>query len=542
MQQNRTPTTRGIQQVGESYDATIIGAGPAGLYQLHRLRELGLSARLFDDGADVGGTWFRNRYPGAKLDSESYAYAYSSLPEMQAEWLWQDHFASQQELQRYYRRFAEKFDLYRDIELGTRVTAASWSEEEGIWIVTIDSGRSVQSRYLIAAAGMLSAEYLTQIPGIDDFQGTALHTSRWPAEGLDLTGMRVGVIGTGSTGVHVIESIAGDVDHLYVFQRTPNYCAPLRNRPLDADTQARIANNDFEPLRECHTSPFGFPYGFDSRSVFDVSPEERHDLFEKLWAEGGFKKWLANFYDIMVDPEANEIFAEFVREKIRERVDNPELAELLVPTDYPFGAKRVVLETNYYEQFNRENVDLVDVKSTPIERFSAEGIHTRDGGFYACDVIIFATGFDAITGALRRIDIRGTDSAPLATKWENGPAMYLNVQSAGFPNLFIASSNAFCNYTKCAEVLVDWITECIAHMESSGYTRIEATAEAEADWVDYATAVLADSMMSQASSWFVGSNIPGKKPGVYLYGDSLPNYRARATKVVENEYDGFILS
>jgi cation diffusion facilitator CzcD-associated flavoprotein CzcO len=537
--ENSVQSTPGAGPI-EQYDAIIIGAGVTGLYQLYRLREFGISVRLYDDGAGVGGTWFWNRYPGCRFDSESYTYGYSFSEELLQEWDWKEHFSGQLENERYLNYVADKFDLRPDIQLNSRVTSAVYDEGENRWEIGFDDGRRARAQFLIGAVGILSAHYLPDIPGIESFKGRSVHTGRWPKEPVNLTGKRVGVIGTGATAVQLITEIAKEVGHLTVFQRTANYCAPLRNSQIDPETQAKIKASYPEIFKKCRETTASFMYDFDQRSVFDVSPEERQARFEELWALPGFAKWLNNFGDIMTNREANEIFAEFVRNKIRARVKDPVVAEKLAPKDHPFGAKRIPLESGYYEQFNRDNVLLVDLKETPIQRFTPKGIKTSDAE-YEFDVIIFATGFDAVTGALTRIDIRGEGGQSFKEKWANGPRSYLGLQTAGFPNFFIANSAAFCNFPRCSEMVVEWIANCIGYMRKKGLERIAPTPEEEEAWVEHSNSLVEGSLILKGNSWFVGANIPGKKRAFLLYANTAPNYRKKCAEVAANGYEGFML-
>ncbi len=540
MENSVQPTPTASAGPVEQFDAIIIGAGVTGLYQLYRLRQLGLSVRLYDDGSGVGGTWFWNRYPGARFDSESYSYGYSFSKELLQEWDWKEHFSGQPETERYLNFFADKFDLRRDIQLNSRVTSAVYDEGENRWNIKFEDGRRARAQFLIGAVGILSAHYLPNIPGLESFKGRSFHTGRWPKEKVDLTGKRVGVIGTGATAVQLITEIAKEVGHLTVFQRTANYCAPLRNSLIDPETQKKIKASYPEIFKKCSESTAAFMYDFDPRSVFDVSPEERLARFEELWAQPGFAKWLNNFRDIMTNPEANEIFAEFVRNKIRARVKDPVVAEKLAPKDHPFGAKRIPLESGYYEQFNRDNVKLVDLKETPIERFTPKGIKTSDAE-YEFDVIIFATGFDAVTGSLTRMDIRGEGGQSFKEKWANGPRTYLGIQTAGFPNFFVANSAAFCNFPRCAEMVVEFITNCIGYMRKKGFKRIAATPQAEEAWVQHSNSLVEGSIISKSNSWFVGANIPGKSRTFLLYANTAPNYRKKCAEVEASGYEGFRL-
>jgi cation diffusion facilitator CzcD-associated flavoprotein CzcO len=535
-----TPATKPATQKSsvEQFDAIVIGAGVTGLYQLIRLRELGLSVRLYDDGSGVGGTWFWNRYPGCRFDSESETYGYSFSEELLQEWDWKEHFSGQPENERYLNFVADKFDLRRDIQLNARLKSAVYDKDANRWNLLFEDGRRARAQFLVGAVGILSAHYLPEVPGLDTFKGTCFHTGRWPREKVDFTGKRVAVVGTGATAVQLITEIAKECGHLTVFQRTANYCAPLRNSLIDDETQKKIKASYPEIFKKCKESTAAFIYDFDPRSVFDVSEEERVARFEELWAKPGFAKWLNNFHDIMTNPDANEIFAEFVRNKIRERVKDPEVAELLAPKDHPFGAKRIPLESGYYEQFNRPNVKLVDLKKTPIERFTPRGIKTSDTE-YEFDIIIMATGFDAVTGALTRIDIRGEDGQSLKEKWAAGPRSYLGIQSAGFPNFFIANSAAFCNFPRCAEMVVEFIAGAIGYVQQKGYKRIAATPKAEDEWVEHANSLVADSFIMKHNSWFVGANIPGKARTFLLYANTAPNYRKKCAEVAASGYEGF---
>ena len=395
----------------EQFDAIIIGAGVSGLYQLYRLREAGLKVRLFEDGAGVGGTWYWNRYPGCRFDSESETYGFSFSPELLQEWDWKEHFSPQPETEKYLNYVADKFKLRSDIQLSSRVTSAVYDSKANRWDVTVNGSEHARCQFLIAAVGILSAGFTPPFEGVDSFKGQSVHTGRWPKEGVELKDKRVAVIGTGPTAVQLITEIAKEVGQLTVFQRTPNYCAPLRNRPVSPETQRQFKENYQEIHKRIREMPFGFDYNFDPRNTLDIPREERLAMYEKLWARPGFSKWLANFHDIMTSREANEDFAEFVRNKIRERVKDPVVAEKLVPKDHPFGSKRIPLESGYYEQFNRPNVLLVDVRETPIERVTPKGIKTTDKE-YEFDIIVYATGFDAVSGSLTRMDIRGKTVNP----------------------------------------------------------------------------------------------------------------------------------
>jgi cation diffusion facilitator CzcD-associated flavoprotein CzcO len=538
-QTSKTPTANA--GAVEQYDAIIIGAGITGLYQLHRLKQLGLSVRLFEDGSGVGGTWYWNRYPGCRFDSESETYGYSFSKELLQEWDWKEHYSGQPENERYLNYVADKFDLRSEIQLDSRVTKAVYDEKANRWDVEINNSQHARAQYLIAAVGILSAHYTPPFEGTESFKGLSLHTGRWPKEPVKLAGKRVAVIGTGPTAVQLITEIAKEVGQLTVFQRTPNYCAPLRNSQVTPETQRRFKDTYSEIHKKIRETPAGFMYDFDPRSTLEVSREERLDLYEKLWAQPGFSKWLGNFHDIMTNRDANEDFAEFVRDKIRARVKDSAVAEKLVPKDHPFGSKRIPLESGYYEQFNRDNVLLIDVRETPIERITPKGIKTSDKE-YEFDIIVYATGFDAVSGSLTRIDIHGEGGRTFKDTWAGGPRTYLGLQTAGFPNFFIATNSAFCNYPVCAETVVEWISDCINYMREKGYSRIAPTPEAEAAWVAHAAELASHTLLSDAKSWFMGSNIPGKARALLLYANSAPNYRKKVADVAASGYEGFTLA
>ena len=523
-----------------SFDAIIIGAGVTGLYQLYRLRQLGLSVRVFEEGAGVGGTWYWNRYPGARFDSESYTYGYSFSEELLQEWDWKEHYSGQPENERYLNYVADKFDLRRDIQFDARVASAVYDEGQNRWQVETEDGRRAEAQFLIMAVGVLSARYIPDFAGIDSFKGDWCHTNRWPKEGMDLAGKRVGVIGTGATGVQLIPEIAKEVAHLTVFQRTANYCAPLRNGPIDPEWQREIKASYPEIFKRCSETPGAFMHEFDPRSALEVPEEERLAQYERLWAEPGFKKWLSNFQDIMMPGEANEDYAEFVRNKIRERVKDPVVAEMLVPKDHLFGSKRLPCETGYYDVYNQDNVLLVDVREAPIERITPKGIKTSDAE-YELDVIIFATGYDAVTGSLTRIDIHGEGGQTIKDKYAEGPRTYMGLQTAGFPNLFTMPGAGAGNFTRGCEPLVEWVSDCIGYMRENEFTRISATPQAEEAWTKYVAEAGANLLRTKADSWFVGANIPGKARVLLNSPDSAPVMRAKRAEVAANGYEGFEL-
>ncbi len=525
----------------ERFDVIVIGAGVTGLYSLYRFRELGFSVRAFEDASGVGGTWYWNRYPGARFDSESYTYGYSFSEELLQEWDWKELYSGQPENERYLNYVADKFDLRRDIEFNARIESAHFLEDENLWHIKTTDGRQAKGQFLITAVGLLSAHYVPDFEGLDSYQGAWCHTGRWPKEGMDLAGKRVGVIGTGATAVQLITEIAKEVGHLTVFQRTANYCAPLRNREIDDEMQAEIKAAYPEIFKKCMETPGSFVHEFDTRSALEVSPEERMERYEDLWAEPGFKKWLSNFYDVLLPGEANEDYAEFVRNKIRERVDDPAVAEMLTPKDHMFGSKRLPCESGYYEVYNQDNVLLVDVRQAPIERFTPAGLRLEDGSQFDFDVIIFATGYDAVTGSLNRIDIRGVGGESLKDKYAGGPRTYMGISSHGFPNLFTVNAASVGNFVRAAEPLVDWVSETIRYVRDNEYARISPTLEAEDEWVRHVNEEGAKLLRTQADSWFVGANIPGKARALLTAPDSAPAMRARRAEVAANGYQGFAL-
>ena len=529
-----------------TYDAIVIGAGIAGMYQLHRLRGLGLRVRVLEAGDGVGGTWYWNRYPGARFDSESWTYGYSFSEEILREWEWSEHFAPQPETLRYCNFVADKLDLRRDIELGCRVAAAVYDEAADEWAVESTDGRRMRARLLITAIGPLSAPTMPTIPGVESFRGEAHHTGRWPHEPVSFASKRVAVIGTGATAVQAITEIAKTVGHLTVFQRTPNWCAPLHNRPIDASTQARIKATYPETFAICRESFGCFIHQADPRNALEVSPEEREAFYEKLYREPGFGIWMGNFRDILIDRDANATITEFMRGKIRARVKDPAVAEKLIPTNHGFGTRRVPLESGYYEVYNQPNVRLVDIRETPIERITPAGIRTTAEA-PAVAMISYASGFDAITGAFDRIDIRGRGGRRLKEKWADGPRTFLGLQVEGFPNLFtlVGPHNAatFCNIPRCIEQNVEWVTALIAHMRARGHVRVEPTAEAEREWTQHVLDTGRRMLFTQVDSWMTGinSNVAGKDKRTFIvYAGGAPKYRERCDDVAARGYAGFV--
>ncbi|MCC8965454.1 NAD(P)/FAD-dependent oxidoreductase [Bradyrhizobium sp. Pear76] len=528
------------QTAALDYDVIIIGAGLSGMYQLYRLRELGLSARVFEAGTGVGGTWYWNRYPGARFDSESYSYGYSFSKELLQEWEWSEHFAGQPETLRYCNYVADKFDLRRDIQFESRVTSAIYQDDARSWQVAMESGARHSCRFLITAIGPLSTPTLPRIEGRDDFKGQSFHTARWPKEKVDFTGKRVAVIGTGATGIQTIQTIAGEVGHLTVFQRTANWAAPLHNGKIDAETQGRIKAGYPEIFARCKETFACFVHTPDPRGAFEVSDVEREAFYEKLYGERGFGIWQGNFKDILIDRRANATISDFVARKIRERVKNQAVAEKLIPKNHGFGTRRLPLETFYYEVYNRDNVDLVDLKQTPIEKITTEGIRTSDKD-YAFDIIIYATGFDAITGSFDKIDFRGAGGARLKEKWTHGPETYLGLMVDGFPNMMMLMGphTALGNIPRSIEYSVDWVTGLLHFARDKGLTFLDATPEGTAGWTDHVKALGVGLLSNEVDSWMTGinRNVEGKQTRIVArYSGSAPAYRERCDAVAANGY------
>jgi len=547
MLDSTTQVAQGRSVGAGELDALIIGAGFSGLYQLLCLRDrLGLSAQVLEAGEGVGGTWYWNRYPGARCDSESHSYAYYFSEELLQDWTWSERYPAQPEILRYLNHVADRFDLRRDIRFGARVTAAHYDAAANRWHVRTESGDRYTAKFLITAVGCLSSANIPDIPGLDGFTGRWYHTGQWPHEGVDFTGKRVGMIGTGSTGIQAAPVIAASAAHLTVFQRTANYSIPARNAPLTEEFKRWAKENAAEIRRVMHSTPNGHPFAIADRSALDVSPEARQAIYEAAWEKGGLQ-FRATFRDLLLDKTANDTAAEFLRAKIREIVKDPATAAKLADIDHPFATKRPPIDTGYFETYNRDNVTLVDVRATPIECITPTGILTRDGKEYPLDIIVFATGFDAMTGPLLRMDIRGRDGLSLREAWQAGPRSYLGLQVAGFPNLFTitgpGSPSVLCNMPVAIEQHVEWITHCIAHMRAHGMERIEAQPEAVDRWVEHVNEAANATLLPQAKhSWYLGANVPGK-PRVFMpYAGGMARYREICANVAARGYDGFTLS
>ena len=543
LQQNLPET--GTESVGE-FDAIIVGAGFAGMYQLYRLRDgLGLSARILEAASGVGGTWHWNRYPGARCDSESYYYSYSFSEELQQEWEWTEKYAAQPEILNYLNYAADKFDLRQDIQLETRVTSAVFDEDRNRWEIRTEGGERFIAQFFITAVGGLSAANVPDIKGLDAFKGEWCHTGEWPQEGVDFSGKRVGVVGTGSTGIQIIPKIAEEADHLTVFQRTPNYSVPARNAPMKPAFQEQVKANYDEIRQKQRKTPAGHPWDVGEKSALEVPEDERRAMYEAAWERGSLR-FRSTFSDLITNKEANDTASEFIRSKIREIVEDPTVAEALTPYDHPYATKRPPIDTAYFETYNRDNVSLVDVKDSPIEEITSKGIRTTDAE-YELDIIVFATGYDALTGAYLRMDIRGKGDRSLKEKWEGGPRTYLGLQIAGFPNMFTivgpGSPSILTNVPTSIEQHVEWVSDCIEYMREGGFERIEANVDAEDAWVERVNEAAGRTLLPMAqSSWFLGGNIPGK-PRVFMpYAGGLPTYIQICDDVAAKGYEGFTLT
>jgi len=527
-------------------DAIVIGAGFAGLYQLHSLRDrLGMSVQVLEAGDGVGGTWYWNRYPGARCDSESHSYCFYFDEALLQEWEWSERYPGQAEILRYLNHVADRFDLRRNIRLKARVTSAEYDAAANLWHVRTEDGARFSATYLITAVGCLSAANVPKIPGLEDFAGQWVHTGLWPHEGVDFTGKRVGQIGTGSTGIQAAPVIAETAGHLTVFQRTANYSIPARNAPLTEDFKAWAKSSTAEIRGLMHASTNGHPFLMQDRSAMDVSDAEREAIYQAAWEKGGLQ-FRASFRDLLTSKASNDTAAEFLRAQIGKVVEDPQTAAVLSNIDHPFATKRPPIDSQYFETFNRDNVDLVDLRANPIERVTPAGVLLRDGTEVPLDIIVFATGFDAMTGPLLRIGITGRDGLSLQDAWREGPKTYLGLQMPGFPNLFTitgpGSPSVLTNMPVCIEQHVDWITDCIAHLRAEGVARIEPDPVAVDGWVAHVNEAANATLLPQAGhSWYLGANVPGK-PRVFMpYAGGMARYRAICADVAARGYDGFVL-
>ena len=529
------------EQTATSVDAIIVGAGFAGVYMLHRLRQQGLNARVLEAGDGVGGTWYWNRYPGARCDIESLEYSYQFDAQLQQDWEWSERYATQPEILRYINHVADRFDLRDGISLNTRVTAAAYDEAAGRWQVETQTGDRFDARYVVMATGCLSSRNLPDFDGLDDFQGDWYHTGSWPHEGVDFSGKRVAVIGTGSSGIQSIPIIAEQAEHLTVFQRTPNYSVPAHNGPIEPERVAQVKANYAEFRAANKETAFHADFRYNEANALDATEAELEQEYEDRWARGGLP-FMAAFADLMFDLDANATAASFLEGKIREQVRNPALADKLVPQTV-VGCKRLCVDTDYYATYNRNNVSLIDVNEQPIQRMTPGGIQTTERE-YEFDAVVFATGFDAMTGALMNIDIVGRDATPLREAWAEGPKTYLGLGTVGFPNLFIVtgpgSPSVLTNMLPSIEHHVEWISDCIEYVNANHYRAIEAQPQAQQDWVAHVNEVGDASVYPRCNSWYLGSNVPGK-PRVFMPYLGFPPYAEKCAAVAANGYTGFSL-
>jgi len=524
-----------------SVGAVIVGAGFSGLYLLHRLRGLGFSTRVFERGADVGGTWYWNRYPGARCDVESMQYSYSFDEDLQQEWHWPEKFSAQPDILAYANHVADRFDLKKDITFDTTVTAAHFDEAARRWTIETDTGERIRAQFFVMATGCISTAQIPAIEGIDSYKGRTFHTGAWPHEKVDFTGERIAVIGTGSSGIQAIPVLAREAAHVTVFQRTPNYSLPSQNCPM-TDEYERSWKEHYTDLRENMRSSFhGSLKDLNDRPALSVSETERQETYQKRWDIGG-TPFLGSFNDLLTDKEANDTAAEFVRQQIKKIVKDPATADLLGPKTYPIGTKRICVDSGYFETYNRDNVDLVDISETPIERFTPDGL-VVDGKHYAVDSVVFATGFDAMTGTLFRVDIRGRGGQALKEKWEAGPRTYLGLMSEAFPNMFMitgpGSPSVKSNMIISIEQHVDLVTDSLVHMRANGLETMEPERQAEDDWVDHVQEAANRTLFPLANSWYMGSNIPGKPRLFTPYIGGVGRYRQICEQMVADGYKGF---
>ncbi|TDR90205.1 flavin-containing monooxygenase [Enterovirga rhinocerotis] len=537
---------RGVAQTSTTLDVAIVGGGLAGLYAIHRLRGLGFEVRAFEAGSGIGGTWFWNKYPGARCDIESLEYSYSFSDDLQQDWNWPERYATQGQILDYINHVADRFDLRGHVQLNTRIVAASFDKAANQWRLTTEAGETIAARFCVMATGNLSTPRVPDFKGIESFEGRWYHSGMWPAEGVDFSGQRVGVVGTGSSGIQMIPLIAQDAEHLTVFQRTANFSLPAQNGPMDPERE-RAFKSDYRRRRdEARQTGFGVSgYPVPTQSAIAVSDEERRRNYERLWQQGGSIGFLTCYTDFLVNEDANRTAAEFVREKIRTIVKDPKIAALLTPDDHPIGSKRLCLDTGYYETYNRPNVSLVDVRAAPIVEITPKGVRTTERE-YELDAIAFATGFDAMTGALREIDIRGADGERLAEKWAGGPLTYLGIMVAGFPNMFVVtgpgSPGVKSQMIHSIEQHIDWVADLLKSASDRQVRRIDADPGAEENWVAHVNEVADGTLYPRANSWYVGANIPGK-PRVFMpYVGGVSTYRRICDDVAADDYRGLSLT
>ncbi|MDG2277234.1 MAG: NAD(P)/FAD-dependent oxidoreductase [Pseudomonadales bacterium] len=527
------------------YQVVVVGAGVSGIYQIKRLADLGVRATVLDANADLGGTWYNNRYPGARFDSESYTYSYSFSKELLDEWHWSEQFSPQPETLRYLNYVSDKFALRQYMQFGCRVESMVFDDDTNAWTLRLHDGRQMTTRFVITGVGVLSTPTVPKFEGMASFEGLSFHASDWPHEPIDLTGKRVAVIGTGATAIQLIPEVAKVAGQLTVFQRRANWAAPLNNAPISESEMAAIRERYDEIFAACARSPGGFEHEPDRRGFYDVSPEQRRELWDKLYDEPGFGIWLQNFTEIFLDATANAEFSNYIADRIRQRVNDPELADRLIPKDHGFGIQRVPLETGYFETYNRANVELVDSAKTPLVRITPTGLETS-AAVFEFDVIVYATGFDAFTGAFDQIDIQGTGGARLRDKWAAGPETYLGATICGFPNLLmlVGPQTAASNFPRGAELSVDWATPFLEYMWAHGHQRFDIDEAAEAEWVEHVKHMYQGVLLRTAKSWFTGynSNIAGHEYGKMrynIYNGGGPRYARMLRQVADNDYEGF---
>ncbi len=524
-------------------DAVVVGAGFSGLYMLYQLRKLGMRTRVIERAQDVGGTWYWNRYPGARCDIESLDYCYSFDPSLVREWRWRERYAAQPEILSYLQYTADKFDLRRDIRFGTGVVTATWDEGTRTWTVECDDGMTLVATYLIMATGCLSTVKQPRFPGLDDFEGEWFHTGRWPHEPVSFVGKRVAVVGTGSSGIQVIPNIAGDAERLFVLQRTPNYSMPAHNRPLSEEEWQQALESWHQRRRICQESESGVPVPPPTKATSQATAAEQRERFEMGWQRGGISALSAGFTDFFTSEQANRAAQDFARAKIRSLVHDPQVADLLCPRHH-IGTKRTCTDTGYFETYNRDNVELIDVRDNALERILPTGVQLQHRSIDV-DAIVFAIGFDAITGALTEVEIRGVSGQKLTDLWAHGPRTYLGLSTSGFPNLFMitgpGSPSVLSNMVVSIEQHVDWIADALGHLRDHGLDRIEATESAQGEWMEHVARLAEETLYPKAESWYVGANIPGKPRTFMPYVAGCGRYRRECDEVVARGYAGFAL-
>lgn len=531
----------------QSFDAVVIGAGVSGLYQVHLLREQGLKVRGFEAGSGVGGTWYWNRYPGCRFDSEAYIYQYFFSQDLYNAWSWSERFPGQPEIERWLNFVADRCDLRKEFEFSCTVESAHYNDATGRWTVTTNKGDVIDTQFLITCCGMLSAPLDKRFPGQETFKGQIYHTARWPKTPVNFAGKRVGVVGNGATGIQVIQTIASEVGHLKVFVRTPQYIIPMKNPKYDAADVAAYKTRFEELKANCPNTFTGFEYDFTNGAWGELTAAQRRDVLERIWNEGSLRLWLASFAEMFSDEDASEGVSEFVRQKMRERLNDPKLCDLLIPKDYGFGTHRVPLESGYLEVFHRPNVEIVSVKSNAIVAVTPEGIKLANGQIHELDIIILATGFDAGTGALTRIDIRGRGGRALKDDWGRDIRTTLGMQVHGYPNLFttgapLAPSAALCNMTTCLQQQVDWISDCIKYLRRTGANVIEPTVQRQDEWVEHHDNLANGTLVVRTNSWYMGSNVEGKPRRLLSYIGGVGPYKKRCDEVTESRYRGFAIT